>query len=211
MNIVIVGAGGHGKVVLDTLELAGKYKIVGFIDADSDRVGTEVNGIPILGPINMLDKLRRQNVAGAIVAIGDNRVRRSYAEAVLQSKLELVTAIHPTAVISRSATIGRNILIAAGAILNAETQVADSAIINTGAIIEHECRIGQAAHICPGAVLAGRVQIGEGAFVGLGAKIIPCMTVGVNAIVGAGAVVVEDVPADTTVTGVPAKVIKSGS
>jgi UDP-perosamine 4-acetyltransferase len=209
MNVVIVGAGGHGRVVLDVLRAMGKFQVLGFIDADAGKSGGEVMGLPILGPIHLLQKLRKQDVRGAIVAIGDNRIRRTYADQVLESGLELITAIHPSAVISQTARIGRDVLIAAGAIIGTEAQIADDVIINTGAVIDHECQISRAVHVGPAAALAGRVEVGEGAFIGIGAKVVPCMKIGAHAVVGAGAVVIEDVAAGATVAGVPARVIRS--
>jgi UDP-perosamine 4-acetyltransferase len=209
MNVVIIGAGGHGRVVLDVLRATAKFHVLGFIDADTGKTGGEVMGVPILGPIHLLQKLRKQDVRGAIVAIGDNRIRRTYADQVIESGLEVITAIHPSAVISPTAKIGRNVLVAAGGIIGTEAVIGDDVIINTGAVVDHECRIGRAAHIGPAAALAGRVQVGEGAFIGIGAKIVPCMKIGPHAVVGAGAVVIEDVPAGATVAGVPARIIRS--
>ncbi len=211
MKVVIVGAGGHGRVVLDALRQAGKHTPVGFIDADTSRAGASVGGLPVLGAINLLGKLRKQDIRGAIVAIGDNRVRQSYAEEVAQAGLELINVVHPAATVSPSVKLGKNILLAAGAVLSPEVQVEDGVIVNTGAIVDHECRLGAGSHVCPGVVLAGRVTVGEGALVGLGARVLPCLTIGARAVVGAGAVVLEDVAAGTTVAGVPARVIrKSG-
>jgi UDP-perosamine 4-acetyltransferase len=214
MNVVIIGAGGHGRVVLDVLRTMGEFHVVGFIDADAARAGQEVMGVPILGAIHLLPKLQKQaanRIRGAIVAIGDNRVRRTYSDQVLESGLELINAVHPSAIISSTAIIGRNVLLAAGAIVNTQVRIADDVIINTGAVVDHECQIGRAAHIGPAAALAGRVEVGEGAFIGIGAKVVPCMKIGANAIVGAGAVVIEDVPPGATVAGVPARVIRSES
>jgi sugar O-acyltransferase (sialic acid O-acetyltransferase NeuD family) len=208
MNVVILGAGGHGRVVLDILRTAAVHHPVGFIDADTSRSGTDVDGVPVLGPVNMLAKLRRQDVRGAIVAIGDNRVRATYAELVLQSNLELINAIHPSAIVSGTAKLGMNLMIAAGAIVSTDVHLAESVVVNTGAIVDHECRVGQAVHISPGVVLAGRVQVGEGAFIGIGARVTPCMKLGAHSTIGAGAVVIEDVLAHATVVGVPARVVK---
>jgi sugar O-acyltransferase (sialic acid O-acetyltransferase NeuD family) len=210
MNVVILGAGGHGRVVLDILRAAGQHTPVGFIDADTTRAGTDLDGLPVLGPVNMLAKLRRQDVRGAIVAIGDNRVRAAYADLVLQNNLELVNAIHPSAILSPTAKIGVNVVIAAGAIVSTDAHLADGVVVNTGAIVDHECRIARAVHISPGVVLAGRVQVEEAAFIGIGARVIPCMKVGSHSTIGAGAVVIEDVPAHATVVGVPARVVKVG-
>ncbi len=161
----------------------------------------------MLGGINLLPKLRRQNVRCAIAAIGDNRIRRSYAQMLRNHDFELINAIHPSAVVSPTATLGLNLMIAAGAVIGTDAKIADSCIINTNCVVDHECELADAVHICPGALLAGRVRVGAGAFIGLGAKILPCLQIGQDATVGAGAVVLQDVPANTTVVGVPARVL----
>ena len=212
MDLVIIGAGGHGKVVLDILRATGNPKLrpVGFLDADASLVGTSVGGLPVIGPVHHVSKLKQQKVRAAIVAIGDNRARLSYAKYLLGEGMELVNAIHPRATVSGSAGIGRNVVIAAGAVVCAEARVADSVILNTSCIVDHECEIGQAAHVCPAAALAGRVRVGAGAFVGTGARVIPCVSIGENATIGAGAVVLRDVPDGATAVGVPARVTKLG-
>jgi len=213
MDVVIVGAGGHGKVVLDILRASNnpKLRVLGFLDADPALVGTSINDIPVLGPIHHISKLRQHRITGAIVAIGDNRARFSYAKYLHDEGIELISAVHPRAIVSSTAKTGRNVVICAGATVCADAQIGDSVILNTGCIVDHECEIGESAHICPAAALAGRVSIGAGAFVGLGAKIIQCRTVGEHATIGAGAVVIEDIPANATAVGVPARVIKTSA
>ncbi len=210
MDVIIIGAGGHGKVVLDILRAAGSHQPIGFVDADAALAGARVGGLPVLGAPNILPRLRQQKIHGAIVAIGDNRARTRYADLLRQQGFELVNAIHPSAIVCGTVTLGANVVVAAGAILCTESTVADSAIVNTGAIIDHECMVGEGAHVCPGVNLAGRVQIGTCAFVGLGANVIQCLSIGEYATVGAGAVVTTDVPAYATVVGVPAARYKDG-
>lgn len=208
MNCVIIGAGGHGRVVLDILRAGGEFTPAAMLDANASLHNTSINGVPVIGSVNLLPKLAAQRIRHAIVAIGDNRVRASYAQLVLQANLELVNAIHPSAIVSSTAKVGLNVVIAAGAIVSTDAHLADSAVVNTGAIVDHECRVGRAVHISPGVVLAGRVHVEEGAFIGIGARVIPCMRIGGHATVGAGAVVIEDVPPHATVVGVPARVVK---
>jgi UDP-perosamine 4-acetyltransferase len=210
MDVLLLGAGGHGKVVLDILRAAGEYNPVGFVDADPALAGTSVGGVPVLGAVNLLGKLKQKHkLKAAIVSIGDNRARRTYATLLLKHGFELINAIHPSAVVSPSARLGRNVAIAAGAVICADAQIGDSVIVNTSAVVDHECRIAEGVHIAPGALLAGRVQVGAGAFIGLGAKVIQCLTIGENATIGAGAAVIEDISPNTTAVGVPARIIKS--
>jgi UDP-perosamine 4-acetyltransferase len=208
MDVVLIGAGGHGQVVLEILRVAGVHNPVGFIDADPQLAGKTVDGIPVLGQANMLAKLKGQKVKGAIISIGDNHARQSYVKKITQQGFELINAVHPQSVVSPSAKIGRNVVIAAGAVIGTAASIGDSVIVNTSAVVDHECEIGEAVHICPTAALAGRVWVGSQAFLGLGCKVLPCMKIGENAIVGAGAVVIDDVPDGATVVGVPARVIK---
>jgi UDP-perosamine 4-acetyltransferase len=211
MNLVIIGAGGHGRVVLDILRASGEYTPVAMLDANASLHNTSVNGVPVVGSVNLLPKLASQRIHHAIIAIGDSRVRRSYAKLAEEAGMELANAIHPAASVSPTATLGKDIVIAAGARVCTDAKVGDSVIVNTNAVIDHECEVGAGAHVCPGALLAGRVRVGSGAFIGMGAKIIQCLNVGEDAVVGAGAVVLSDVPPATTVVGVPARAIRSSA
>ena len=209
MNIVILGAGGHGRVVLDILQQAREHVVKGFLDSNPQIWGRRVDGVPVLGGPDLLSDLATQDVDGAIVAIGDNGIRRQFADLVDAAGLELANAIHPSANLARTVTVGCNVVIAAGALVCAHCQIGDSVILNTGCIVDHESMVGTAAHICPGVKLAGHVTIESGAFVGIGATVIQNVRIGYDAVVGAGSVVIEDVEPMTTVVGVPAKTIKA--
>jgi UDP-perosamine 4-acetyltransferase len=209
MQIVIIGAGGHGKVVLDILRVGGRYEPVGFLDADPVLAGTTVGGLPVLGAANLLPRLRQQQkVRAGIVAIGDNRTRALYAQLLREQGFDLITAVHPSAVVSPNARLGANVVVAAGAVICTEAVIGDSAIINTAAIVDHEVQVGAATHVSPGVCLAGRVSVGPSALLGIGAQVLPCLSVGEGATVGAGSVVLQDVPAFATAVGVPARVVK---
>lgn len=208
IDVVILGAGGHGRVVLDIL-LQGKIlKPVGFLDNNKKLHGRRIDGLPVLGDICALSDLRRRGIQGAVVAIGDNGVRRAMGELIEQSGLELHNAVHPSAQLAMNATLGKGVVIAAGALVCAHCQIGDYAILNTGCIVDHESMIGTSVHICPGVRLAGHVVVESGAFIGIGATIVQNVRVGFEAVVGAGAVVTADVDPMTTVVGVPARTIK---
>ena len=209
MKCVVVGAGGHGRVVLDILINQGRHEVLGFIDSNSDLADRRVDGRRVLGDLDALPQIRdRMGVEGAVVAIGDNGVRRDFADQIDHLGLTLVNAVHPSANLARNVTLGSNVVIAAGALVCAHCQIGDSVILNTGCIVDHESMIGTATHVCPGARLAGRVAIESGAFVGIGATVIQNIRIGYEAVVGAGAVVIADVNPLSTVVGVPAQEIK---
>jgi sugar O-acyltransferase (sialic acid O-acetyltransferase NeuD family) len=210
IRCLILGCGGHGRVVLDILNNAGRSAIVGFVDSNPEMVGRRIDGIEVLGTPDNLSNIRRQHeVDHAIVAVGHNGERRALGDQLASLDFTLINAIHPSANIARNASIGRNTVVAAGALVCAHCQIGDSVILNTGSIVDHESLIGTATHICPGARLAGRVTIESGAFVGIGATVIQSIHVGYEAIIGAGAVVVGDVAPMSTVVGVPAREIKA--
>jgi len=206
---VIVGCGGHGRVVLDILRRAGVYEPVGFVDSNPATHGRRMDGLKVLGHPEELRELRTSlDFDRAIIAIGDNGVRRAFADQLLTWGFELVNAIHPSANLAGNVSLGRNTVIAAGVLVCAHCQIGDSVILNTGCIVDHETLVGTATHICPGARVAGRVIIESGAFIGIGATIIQSIRVGCEAVVGAGAVVISDVDPMSTVVGVPARQIK---
>jgi len=208
--VLILGCGGHGRVVLDILLNAGGWDVVGFVDSNPAMHGRRVDGVRVLGSPQDLPGIRKEHgVTCAVVAVGDNGARRALADQLDALDFELINAVHPSANVSRSASLGRNIVVAAGALVCAHCQIGDSVILNTGCIIDHESLIGTATHVCPGAKIAGRVTIESGAFIGIGATVIQSTRVGYEAVVGAGAVVIHDVAPMATVVGVPAHEIKS--
>lgn len=208
-RVIILGAGGHGRVVLDILLAAGQTEIVGFLDNNADIHGRRVDGFPVHGGIDDLGRLVAElNIEGAIIAIGDNGTRRGLARRLQQAGVPLISAIHPSATLALNASVGRNVVIAAGVVVCANCQIGDSVILNTGCIVDHQTMIGEGSHICPGVRIAGRVKVEPGVFVGIGATIVPSVTLGCETIIGAGSVVLDDVAPMSTVVGVPARPIK---
>lgn len=211
-RVLVLGAGGHGRVVLDILLQAGDCDVAGFLDNNPDIHGRRVDGLPVHGSSEDISSVAKSlAIDGVVIAIGDNGVRRGLARQIEALGLDLINAVHPSATIARNAMLGRNVVVAAGVVVCAHCQIGDSVILNTGCIIDHQTMIGEGSHICPGVRIAGRAKVESGAFVGVGATIIPKVTLGCESIVGAGAVVIEDVPPMATVVGVPARQVKLSS
>jgi sugar O-acyltransferase (sialic acid O-acetyltransferase NeuD family) len=205
-DIIIVGAGGHARVVADVIRLAGAYRIRGFLDSQHpERHGERYEGGEILGGEELLAGLREKGVSHAAVAIGDNEARLRVYNALQQHGYEVPALVHPAATVAASVQIGAGSVVFAGTVINSATTIGRAAIINTAASIDHDCVIGDAVHIAPGAHLAGAVTVEHGALVGVGAAVRPGIKIGRNAVVGVGAAVVSDVAAGTTVIGVPAR------
>jgi sugar O-acyltransferase (sialic acid O-acetyltransferase NeuD family) len=198
--ILVVGAGGHGKVVADILVRQGKT-VAGFVDDDGNIRGQTRLDLPILGIISDHGHDDRYLLAPAI---GANAARKTVAERIGSAADRWVSAIHPSATISGSVSLGRGVVIAAGAVINPDAVIGDFTIINTGATVDHDCEIGPFCHIAPGVNLAGGVCVGEGTLIGVGANVIPYRSIGKWVVIGAGAAVTMDVPDYVAAVGVPA-------
>lgn len=203
-NVIIIGAGGHGKVIADIIIKSGD-KVVGFLDDNLERGTKVIEQYVIIGKINDCIKLQEDKSLLFIIAIGNNYIRKDIYE---KYKLNYYTAIHPTAVIGIQVNIGEGTVVMANACINSNTTIGKNCIINTGAIIEHDNIIEDYVHISPNATLCGTVNIGKYTHIGAGATIKNNTTICSNCIIGAGAVVVKDIKQDGIYIGVPAKKIK---
>jgi sugar O-acyltransferase (sialic acid O-acetyltransferase NeuD family) len=205
-GLLIVGAGGHGKVVADTAVEMGKWENVAFVDDRYLQLKTVLTR-PVIGNI-LQTPLFLAEYSDIIVAIGSNSLRFELLRRFRNMGFYLPTLVHPTAFISRSATIGAGSVVFAQVAVNAGTQLGMGSIVNTGATIDHDCVVGDGVHISPGAHLAGEVQIGNCSWIGIGSSILQQISIGENVIVGAGAAITVNIPRDVTVVGVPGKIIK---
>ena len=203
-NTVVIGSGGHAKVVIDVLRGCGDVVLAGCISQAAP--GEMTNGVPVLGGDDLLESLRRRGVTHAFVALGDNRLRLRIMHHAVSLGFELVTAVSPHAVLSPSVKIGCGTVVMPGAIINADARIGDGVIVNTGATVDHDCDIADGCHIAPGTNLAGCVQVGTGTFLGTGSRVIPRIRIGRWSVIGAGAVVISDVPDESVSVGVPARV-----
>ena len=204
-DVWVIGASGHGKVVIEALRASGAT-VAGLLD-DGKAVGTNVLGVEVAGRADR-ETVSSLGVRRAVIAVGDNRTRKAIAER-LDGATEWFTVIHPHAWISPSASIEDGTVVFAGVVIQANASIGAHAILNTGSSVDHDCVVGPWCHLGPGARLAGDVQIGAGAFIGMQSACLPGTSVGAWATVGAGAVVVRDVPAGATVIGAPARARES--
>jgi UDP-perosamine 4-acetyltransferase len=208
MKCVILGGGGHARVVIDCLRLACLCEPVAILDANASLWGGNVDDIPVRGGDEQLPSLLAEGVRFFAVGLGQGP-RAKLFKIGLEAGLQPVSAIHPRSIVSTRARVGAGTQIFAAAVVNPGANVGDNVIINTGAIIEHDCVLADHVHIASGACLAGGIHVDEGAFVGAGSTVRQGLRIGTKAVVGAGAVVTKDVSPGQTVAGVPAREIQS--
>ncbi|MDX1811591.1 MAG: acetyltransferase [Gammaproteobacteria bacterium] len=206
--VIILGAGGHAKVIIDIL-LVQQCQIIGITEAGYQR-HSQVLGIDIIGGDEAVAKYQPQDVllvnAVGMLPYSDRRLQ--LYKKFKQQSYHFKSAIHSASVIANETQLAEGIQVMAGAIINPGVVIAENCIVNTGAIIDHDCNIGSGVHIAPGATIGGGVVVGDNTFIGMGAVILNGIKVASNSVVGAGAVVTADVPENVTVAGVPAKRIK---
>ena len=208
-NLVILGAGGHGKVLADLVQQTPGFRLLGLLDDDPAKLGTLVLGSPVLGPIQQLRSLSHSaQISTLAFGAGDNRIRSNWFDAAQEASLEAATLMHPSAVISRHVKLGFGVIVLAGVVVNAGAVVGDNVCLNTGCRIDHDCRLGKHSHVFPGATLTGGVELCPYATVGAGAVVHPNRKIGRNAYVGAGAVVTANVGDNEIVAGNPARLIR---
>lgn len=201
-KLLILGAGGQGKVVLDLALTCEEWDEISFLDGG--KIGEEVLGYPVIGDLLEYEVLREE-YTHAIVAVGNNELRLKLIEALLEIGYKVPIFIHPSAVVSQFSSIGLGTIVMPQAVINVSVQIGKGCIVNTGVIIEHDCQIGNGVHLSPSATLGGTVSVGDKSWICLGAKVINNIAIGSHVTVGAGAVVIEDIEDETLVIGIPAK------
>ena len=210
-DIVVIGAGGHAKVVMDAIALGDSYRTVA-VCAMAEEVGGVLLGVPIVGTDEDLSRIRAEGTAAAAIgigSIGDTAARTAAVQAARRAGLKLPAIVHPRATVSPHAELGEGVFVAAGAVVGPGARIGPYAIVNTGVIIDHDCVIGEYVHISPNAALSGGVQVGDRTHIGTGASVIQYLSIGSDVLVGAGAVVVEDIPDEVVVVGNPARIVRS--
>lgn len=198
-KLVIIGAGGHASVVADIAKLCG-YETILFLD-DSNKTKNAV-----IGKVSDYRKYLSDSVF--FIAIGNNIIRRQLFCELESNQAEMVTLIHPNAVISDGVKFGKGTVVMAGVVVNATAVIGEGVILNTCCSVDHDCTVGDFSHISVGAHLCGTVNVGKNVMVGAGATVINNKNVCANVAIGAGAVVVNNIEDTGTYVGVPAVKIK---
>lgn len=200
MRLLVHGAGGHAKVVVDSARRAG-YEIVGVVGP------SEVDPATLLD-ITVSHDASGIDADGFIVAVGDNATRARIFDSYVERGMVPKSVIDPHSVIAESVEVGAGTFVAAGVIVNVDARIGRNAILNTGCAVDHDCVIGDHALIGPTSSLCGGVEIATGTLLGAGANVTPNIRIGEWSVVGAGAAVVEDLPSRSVCVGVPARAIR---
>lgn len=194
-DVILLGAGGHAKVLLDALMISG-IGVKGIIDPVLAGTSTLWRGISVIGNDDDLLKLNPNQVilVNGTGSLPSSSLRQRLFSRFTEAGFRFMSVVHPSALVGTGTELGEGVQIMAGAIVQADTSIGNNSIINTGALVDHDCLIGRNVHLAPGVVVSGGVSIGEGAHIGTGSSIIQGVSVGSGAIVGAGTVVLRDVP-----------------
>ncbi|MEH7609677.1 acetyltransferase [Gottfriedia acidiceleris] len=205
MKIIIVGNGGHSKVIQE-MAYSLNHEIIAILD-DKYTIEVRDNDV-VFGPVNAIKKYLYDQVK-VIIAIGNNELRNKIVNLLNINRDQYLSIIHPTAIVSPSAIIGNGTVVMPRTVINAEAKIGDHCIINTSSVVEHDNTIGDYSHISPNATLTGNVEIDVGVHIGAAATIIPSIKIGKWSVIGAGSTVLKNIPACSCAVGSPAKVIKT--
>src|SRR5258708_23787077 len=210
-RVLVIGAGGHARSVLDVIRSEGRYQVAGLVDSFQPR-GTQALGSQVLG--EELDRpglCREQGTTLGLVAIGDTWQRRAAMQRgrALVPGFAFVSSVPPAATVAGDVTIESGTVVMAGAAVVSRSRIGNGCIVNTLASLDHDGVMEDYSSLAPGAVTGGHVRLGTAAALGLGARVVHNRRIGAHAVVGAGALVMEDIPAEVVAFGAPAQVIRS--
>ncbi len=205
--LVVVGIGGHARVVLDAIERHGDYRVLGLLADPKTRGDAQhAYGYPILGGVEVLS--RPDTPRRAVVALGSGRARESWFSKLEQNDFDIVPIVHPAAHVGRDVALGAGAVVLAGAVINSGVTLGRGVLVRAGSTLDHNCLLEDFAHVAPGAHLAGDVRIGPRSHIGIGACVVPGIQIGADVLVGAGAVVTQSVPPGHTVVGTPGRTMR---
>lgn len=210
-NIVIIGGGNQAHYVIDIIEKAGQYNIVGIIDS-IHPIGSNRFDYKILGrQENIVELIEQYQIYGGIIAIGDNWARYNVSLQIssLAPDFKFINAIHPSVIIGNNVEIGEGVTAMAGVIFNPKSKIGNFTFFATGAQVEHDCTISDFASISAGSVTGGYVTLGKYSALTLGVTVLDRLEIGENTVVGAGSLVLKSLPSNVLVYGNPAKIIKN--
>jgi UDP-perosamine 4-acetyltransferase len=206
LSVLILGAGGHGRVLLDLLRLL-DVPVLGFIDRDASLWGKRIEGVEVIGGDEVVSKHAPETVrlVNGVGSIGDTRPRAAIFARFKEKGYRFATLVHPSAQIARTVVFGEGVQILAGAVVQASASIGDNSILNTLVGVDHDCQVGANVHLSPGVVLCGAARVGEDCHVGPATTVLQGIVIGEATLVGAGSLVLKDVPARSKVYGSPAK------
>lgn len=203
IRLGLIGAriDGQAGVVLDVLSYFKNIEVVAFFDNTVQLKGTYINGIPVVGSIDETGEDTLADIDMFHISIGDNKARLELYRKLKKRGLDFLTVIHPTAVISKTATISEGCFIGAYAVVQNNSIISNVSFINSAAVIEHDNQIGEGVHVASNTSTAGRVKIGSLSFLGIGSTVVPDIEIGESVFIAAGAVIVKNVTENTKMVG----------
>ena len=198
--IIVLGGGGHAKVVIDTLRL-NNLEPLGYVDPVTPADGTGPLGVPYLGADDILKCHPPSDVllVNGIGSLPGSKLRKDLSAELQTLDFTFLTIVHPSAVVGAEVMLGTGVQVLAGAVIQAQSTIGENVIVNTKASIDHGCQIGRDSHIAPGSVVCADVVVGEASHIGAGAVVIQSIRIGDNVVIGAGATIVKDVASGETV------------
>lgn len=207
--VIVLGSGGHAKVLIETL-LASSTMIAGIADPAPSTVGQLVLGVPVIGNDDIVREFPPEEIrlVNGIGSVGLPVRRQELFERFKALGYRFATIVHPSAVVASDVELSEGAQIMAGAVIQPGSRIGSNVIVNTRASVDHDCIIGDHVHIAPGATLSGDIVVGDSCHIGTGATVIQGIRIGPGSVIGAGTLVLKNVPPFVTVVGVPAKVVK---